>query len=256
MSKKKSKKGKPTASGKPRRTGGAKASKRPAPKRPARPSRLKVRAVAATPSPVATIGRPWSVAPTRIEKLSDVELNGLMSHLLLAEARRAGADVTRVIVNNQLKAGDEGCDAESPAATPSEWLGEKATCWQLKAGGAGMPSRLRGEAKKPIPRAFLARGDRFVVIASECSNGSKGEADRLKQLTDDARAVGIKKPNIDVLGSERLATWVSEHPAVAEIVAPLGGPWATLEHWLNDPHHKNPWSATSDQVKQVAATRA
>jgi len=43
------------------------------------------------------------------------------------------------------------------------------TCWQLKAGAAGEPAELKGEVLKKIPRATLARGGAYIVVASRAS---------------------------------------------------------------------------------------
>jgi hypothetical protein len=61
----------------------------------------------------------------------------------------------------------------------------------------------------------LISSGRFVVVASGSTNGKKGEDDRLAKLTADAVAAMIPTEQIEVIGSERLANWCNQHPAVA-----------------------------------------
>jgi hypothetical protein len=156
------------------------------------------------------------VSPERIAHLGDAELSELMIDLLRAQAHRCGSPLSEVRVNTEGKAKDDGCDGwTAKPGTKDDWLGETDTCWQLKAGTSGTPARLRSEVGKPLPKKTLEDGGRFVVVASGSNNGKKGETDRLKTLTDEASGAGAPTERIDVIGSERLAVWCNQNPAVA-----------------------------------------
>lgn len=194
------------------------------------------------------------VSQERIASLGDDDLNLLMTELLRDHAYRCGSPPGEVRVNTEGKAGDEGCDGWSGTVTVAdEWFGLGPTCWQFKAGSAGFPSRLTGEVTKAIPKATLTSGGRFVVVASGSTSGKKGEEDRRKILRDEAAASGIPTANIDVIGSERLATWCNLHPAVAaRWAARPSGLW-TLADWANAEVHRVPWQASEAVTAELKA---
>ena len=196
------------------------------------------------------------VSPTRISRLSDVELNELMSELLCAHAYRCGARISEVRVNTDGQAKDDGSDGWSPKPPiTDEWFGSTNTCWQFKAGTAGQPSRLKGEIKKRIPRDTLRAKGRFVVVASGSTNGKKGEQDRLKTLRTDGKAAKLSVKQIDVFGSERIAGWCNQFPAVAARWA--GRPVGLLrfEDWSKNDQHQAPWQAIPAIHQQIADLR-
>ncbi len=146
--------------------------------------------------------------------MNEQELGELMNLLLRAQALRSGSPLDQIRVNTEEKAGDEGCDAWTAApTTPDPWLGSSETCWQLKAGTAGQPGRLVGEVTKAIPAETLANGGRFVVVASQSVSGRGGDLKRKQILVQEAGEEYAS--HIDVLGSERLAEWCTQHPAIA-----------------------------------------
>lgn len=197
------------------------------------------------------------VSPERIAAMSDEDLNALMRQLLQAQAYRCDSPLNEIRVNTEGKAADDGCDAWSAKpATPDSWLGSTDTCWQFKAGTAGAPARLAGEVIKGIPTETLTCGGRFVVVASGSKNGKKGEGARLAKLIAVARKKNLPTDKIDVIGSERLAGWCNQHPAVAAHWAgrPLGL-W-TLEDWSNSEVHQVPYQASATVQLQIDARRA
>lgn len=193
------------------------------------------------------------VSPDRIAHLGDTELSELMRDLLRAQAHRCGSPLSEVRVNTEDKAADDGCDAwTAKPATKDEWLGESATCWQLKAGSAGTPAKLKGEVGKKIPTETLEAGGRFVVIAAGSTSGIKGERDRLDTLTDEASALGLPTKCIEVIGSERLASWCNQHPAVAARWAGRPDGLWTLPVWSSAEVHQVPWQAPDSVMKEIA----
>lgn len=223
---------------------------------PASPSGAGVGVTTVPPPPaVSSSPLPWSVSPIRIKHWTDTQLTAAIRRLINAEAYVCGADVSHIQVNAEEKARDEGCDAWTPAPPKrSRWLGSSATCWQLKAGEAGQPARIAAEVGKPIPRAMLNRGERFVVVASGSVGGKSARADRLRVLEQEARRLGIKAGIIDVLTSESLAAWLDEHPAVAGEFTGLPPGVELLSDWVRDPQHRDPWFPTPAQAAMVQST--
>ncbi len=196
------------------------------------------------------------VSPERIAALDEADLSTLMRDLLSAHAHRCNATVSEIRVNTEGLAKDDGSDGWSPTPPASDpWFGATATCWQFKAGSAGEPARLTGEVTKRIPRETLASGGRFVVVASGSTNGKKGEEARLEMVRGDAQATGLAVGGIDVLGSERLANWCNQHPAVAARWAGRPEGLWRLEDWARSDEHSVPWQPNSSTVKEIEARR-
>lgn len=223
------------------RSGKKKPKKSP---KPARKKQDRERAgSAAVPRPLNVASPyPWAVTEALVRHLSDVQLRNLMRDLLIDEAYRSGADVSKVWVNAETKAGDDGADGLTPAGRTSiQWLGDAETCWQLKAGAAGQASKLKGEITKPIPANILKAGGRFVLIASAAGDGAKGIAARKKQLVAEAKRAKLPTNRIEVLNSESLASWINEHPAIASELRGLPRGFASLKDWANHPTYRDPW---------------
>jgi hypothetical protein len=193
------------------------------------------------------------VSPERIARLNDADLSEMMRGLLRAEAHRCLSP--KWSVNTQDKASDDGCDGwtETPELD-GLWLGRAPTCWQFKSGVAGEPARLEGEILKPIPRETLLAGGRFVLVASGCTNGVKGERTRLKTLRGEASKAGLPTDNVVVLTSERLSNWCNQIPAVAARWAGRPeGLWA-LDDWSAADVHQVAFHA-SDSVRSALEGR-
>lgn len=195
------------------------------------------------------------VAAERIKRLSDVELGELMGQLLRAHSYRCRAPLSEVRVNTEEKAADGGADAWSgKPETCDEWFGDEETCWQLKAGSAGSPAALKGEVLKELPRGTLAQGGRFVLVATGSTNGTRGERKRLNTLTTEAEAAGIPTDRIAVIGSERLAEWCNQHPAIAARWANRPDGLWSLSDW-QDQEHQAPWQAMEPMLSSLESYR-
>ena len=195
------------------------------------------------------------VTALRIATLSDADLNELMGHLLGAQSYRCGCPDASI--NAQVDAADAGCDGWSAQpAKPDRWLGTTDTCWQFKAGTAGQPARLAGEVEKPIPRRTLEQGGRFVVVTSGSTSGPSGAHRRRGKLIDDARRAGLPTDKIDVYGSEKLAEWCNQHPAVAArwTLVPEGL-W-TFDDWARSEEHRIPFQASPRIESDLSRARA
>nr|VFK17516.1 MAG: hypothetical protein BECKLFY1418C_GA0070996_103233 [Candidatus Kentron sp. LFY] len=196
------------------------------------------------------------ISPERIAHMGDSDLGELMQDLLRAQAYRCGSPVSEVRVNTEDKAKDDGCDGwTGKPEIADDWLGDADTCWQLKAGKAGEPARLKGEVLKSIPKKTLEAGGRFVVVASGSTNGKKGEEDRLKALRDKAKALGIPTDRIAVIGSERLAIWCNQNPAVAARWAGRPKGLQTLADWSCAEPHQVPWQASDAITDEIEKQR-
>lgn len=207
-----------------------------------------------TQNPVMSSGHrhPLQVSKRTISRLSDEELDTLVDELLRASCYRSGADATKVIVNTESKAKDEGCDAWSPCPfEPDDWLGNEETCWQLKAGKAGEPSKLKGEVGKQIPMQTLKDGGRFVVVASGSTAGESGKRARLEILVTEAQDLGIPSDKIHVFGSENLTDWCNEFPAISARWSGHTAEFDTLERWRQSDIHQVKWQASSEITRQI-----
>jgi hypothetical protein len=203
---------------------------------------------------------PWAVTEELVRHLNDTHLRDVMRDLLVAESYRTGADVSKAIVNAETKASDEGEDGTSAAAPKSQtWLSDVVTCWQLKAGVAGQPAKLRNEITKPKPAATLRAGGRFVVVASAAVDGAKGIASRKAILLADAKKARLPTGHVDVYTSEQLASWINEHPAIAAGLRGVPQGFSLLRDWENYPSHRDPWVSSTaldaklDQLRRATA---
>jgi hypothetical protein len=192
----------------------------------------------------------------RIAAMGDTDLNELMNDLLHAQAHRCHSPREEVRVNTEDKAKDGGCDGWTALPKIKDsWLGQSDTCWQFKAGSAGTPARLKGEIGKSIPKETLAKGGRFVVVASGSKSGKRGENDRLEILRSEATALGLPIDKIDVIGSERLTTWCNQNPAVAARWSGRPQGMWTLSDWTNTEVHRVPWQASENVAAELASQR-
>ncbi len=192
-----------------------------------------------------------------IAAMNEEDLNKLMTQLLIAQAYRCDSQLNKICVNTEVKAKDDGCDAWSPKPKINDrWLGNTVTCWQFKTRKAGNPARLKGEVTKPIPKKTLANGGRFVVVTSGSTNGKKGEADRLAILIKEAKTAKLPTSRIEVVGSERLAIWCNQHPAIAAYWSGKPSGLWTLESWMNSDEHQVPWQAAAPIHSEIVARRA
>lgn len=183
------------------------------------------------------------VSPVRIAALNDAELHALLRALLSAQSYRCGC--ANAIVNTEAGAADDGCDGWSARpAHDDPWLGSANTCWQFKAGSAGQPAKLPGEVTKPMPRRTLQAGGRFVVVASGSKAGQAGVRRRLDRLRIAADGAGIPSRNIEVYGSERLAEWCNQHPAVAARWAGAPAGLQPFDDWARSEVHRIPYQET------------
>ena len=193
------------------------------------------------------------VSPRRIAQLDDADLNELMRELLSAQASRCGcADAS---VNTDLNASDAGCDGWSARPeTEDRWLGNTHTCWQFKAGKNGEPAKLRGEVTKPMPRQTLQEGGRFVVVASGSTAGEAGVRRRRERLRSAAEEAQIPSRNIEVYGSEKLAEWCNQHPAVAARWTGVPDGLQRFDDWAASEVHRTPYKKTAQITSELSAT--
>lgn len=167
-------------------------------------------------APSEALSRPWRVSEDMLAKATDATLKPILRDLLLAEAIRAGCDLSRVRINVDDRAPDDGADAMTPKpAMASIWLGDSETCWQIKVGTAGEPARLKAEVAKPLPSATLRAGGRLVVIATSSTSGEAGHRARLNALVAAGRRAKVPVDRIEVYVTDTLARWLEQHPGIA-----------------------------------------
>ena len=183
------------------------------------------------------------VSSSLVARLDDIRLNELMGHLLPAQGYRCGCP--DAYADADVDARDKGCDGwNAPPAKADRWHGNTATCWQFKAGRKGEPAQVADEIAKPIPRRTLEQGGRFVLVASGSTGGLRGVEDRRKELVKSAQSAGLPTERIEVYGSEQLAVWCNQHPAVASRLpgAPTGL-W-TVDRWERSEEHRIHYQAS------------
>lgn len=206
-----------------------------------------------TPIPKSAL----QVQPEQIKHLSDVKLLGLMLKLLHTEAYRSKADISKVVVNAEVKATDAGCDAFTPAPQQqSIWLGDTETCWQFKAGRNGEPKKLEGEVTKDEPSRILRAGGRFVVITGGSVAGEPGRKARRDVLIREAKAAGLPTDKIDVYTSENLAIWCNETPSLAAEIRGMPAGLVPLDRWRTQKAHIEDWFPSDAQSGTIAQLRA
>lgn len=195
------------------------------------------------------------VSSSLVASLDDVLLNELMGHLLPAQGYRCGC--RDAYANAEVDARDKGCDGwNAPPAKPDRWLGETATCWQFKAGRKGEPAQIADEVVKPIPYRTLQQGGRFVLVASGSTSGRSGVEERRERLVEGAHRAGLPTDNIEVYGSEQLAVWCNQHPAVAaRLTAAPAGLW-TVDRWERSEEHRLPYQASPRIASDLALARS
>lgn len=187
------------------------------------------------------------VSARRVGELDEIGLGVLMLQLMCAQAYRCSLPTSSIIVNSEETAKDDGCDGWTDAPPVlDERLGSTDTCWQFKAGGAGAPSRSKGEVRKFIPAVTLGEGGRLVVVAGGSNNGVKGENDRRAVLVNEAKLARVPHKRTCVRGSEQLASWCNEHPAVAAELARRPSGLGKLGDWANSDDRQSPWHSTPD----------
>ena len=192
-------------------------------------------------SPSSIFRSALHVSPQRLALLlTHTDLNELMRQLLHVQAYRCGCPDASV--NAEVRAPDDGCDGWSEQPEQADrWLGNTATCWQFKAGTAGQPRRLTGEVEKDRPRRTLQQGGRFVVVASGSTGGKRGTDRRRQTLVAAARHAGLPAENIEVYGSEQLAEWCNQYPAIAARWADRPEGLWTWDDWAQSDEHQVPY---------------
>lgn len=157
---------------------------------------------------------PWELEGDALDRLSDDQLRDLMEELIKSEALTCQMKVADIVIGDQIKATDDGCDGKTPTSDgSSDYLPAEVTCWQFKAGQNGTPSKLKGEVLKKIPRETLKGGGVYIVIANT-SPGEKGEKLRLAVLKKEAKKTRIPVGKIRVYGREKLVGWCNRFMAI------------------------------------------
>jgi hypothetical protein len=191
------------------------------------------------------------VSAKEIANLDEVQLRELVFRFCRFETALSKGDTARVLFPSEVKAADDGCDGSTPGNDgSSRWLPAGATCWQLKAGQAGEPGRLRGEITKAIPREYLLRGDHYALVASGCQGGERQIRKRLAVLSREANRAKLPTDKIGVLGAEALAAWCNERPTIGRWLLQRGG-MTSVDEWGSDPLHGIPYRDSPSRKGQL-----
>ena len=107
-----------------------------------------------------------------------------------------------------------------------------------------------------MPHQTLREGGRFVVVASGSTSGEAGVRRRKAKLVSAAEEAGIPSRNIEVYGSEKLAEWCNQHPAVAARWAGLPEGLHRFDDWAGSEVHRTPYKETTQITSELSATLA
>jgi len=80
-----------------------------------------------------------------------------------------------------------------------------------------------------------------VVVASGSTGGKPGTDHRRQKLVDAARQAGLPAENIEVYGSENLAEWCNQYPAIAARWAGRSEGLSTWDDWAQSGEHRVPY---------------
>ena len=177
----------------------------------------------------------FNVDPSQIEKLDSNQLVELLKKLLHAEAQNAGISLRGVSVPLQITIPDGGEDARiswQGGLEQTDYLPSRFCIFQSKATKAANmgPAEWKKEVwtkfsqKKDAIRELndavkkvIAENGSYIGFTTAILVGSKKEA-RIKGIKEGIQEAGAN-PNllkaIDIYDANKIAEWVSEHPAVA-----------------------------------------
>lgn len=179
-----------------------------------------------------------------IIQLTASQLPELVNDLIYAEkfqAARQGIEI-HVSVSSRTAASDGGCDIFTKVADGQSWgrieAGE--TCWQLKSGSAGQPSKIEHEVAKKVPKTTLNSGGHYKLVAS-AADGEGARTARLASLEQGARREHLSPSNISVMLANDIAEWCEEHPAL--VCKHIGGPpqLRLFGDWSRFELHRGRW---------------
>lgn len=175
----------------------------------------------------------FSISSSQIEKLDSKELVELLKKLLHAEAQRSGISLRGVSVPLQITVPDGGEDARiswvegfeqtnylpsrfcifQAKATDPEPAGWKKEVWTKGTQKKGVAPKLLNEA---VTKAIAENGS-YIGFTSAVLIGTKYDKriDGIKQGILDAGADPDQLKTIDIYDANKIADWVSQHPAIA-----------------------------------------
>ena len=174
----------------------------------------------------------FEVAPSRIEDLDSAQFVNLLRRLLHAEAQKTGISLRGVSVPLQITVPDGGEDARiswDGGRSQTDYLPSRFTIFQSKATDpkpAGWKKEVWSESSKKtgvvrklndaVTTAIAQQGS-YVGFTSIALGGIKTDR-RIEGIREGIREAGGKPEElaaIDIYDANKIAQWVSKHPAVA-----------------------------------------
>lgn len=195
----------------------------------------------------------FDIFPSQIKSLDSKQLVELLKKLLHAEAQRAGISLRGVSVPLQITISDGGEDARiswTGGLEQTDYLPSRFTVFQSKAtdpGPAGWRKEVwtKGSQKKGVARELNEAASKassehgsYVGFTSSLVIGTKYDK-RIDGIKDGIREAGADPDHlnaIDIYDANKIASWASQHPAVAvwlnELQSGLGlKSFRTIESW-------------------------
>ncbi len=174
----------------------------------------------------------FDVSSSQIESLDSKQLVELLKKLLHAEAQRSGISLRGVSVPLQITVPDGGEDARISwigGFEQTDYLPSRFCVFQAKAtdpGPAGWKKEVwtKGSQKKGAVRTLneamtkaIAENGSYIGFTSAVVIGTKydGRIEGIKQGIREAGANPNQLKNIDIYDANKIADWVSQHPAIA-----------------------------------------
>lgn len=199
---------------------------------------------------------PWEIDGDELRGLGPDDLVKLVQRLFDAEAQRCGMSKSNYSVGVNPNASDGGCDAYTPATNgESDFIPTEETCWQLKSGDASQVARLTANQETAKSRAVevLSRGGAYRLIASGSSTGRHGELERETALIEIAKNKGLPTDKIRVIGSEELARWCSQFPAIIKRLSKIPTNLLTFDEWSADPYFSTKYYSNNEMKAALSA---
>jgi len=185
---------------------------------------------------------PLRITERDVQRLTAVQLVGLLNRLLRIEGRLLGMSQADIATSLAETAPDGGVDARvQNAPAGSDWIPEGLSVWQSKSGAAPGPAALKKEFDKPGVQAALGAGGAYRVWLGDDVNAGAGQTNRRNALVDKCTEKDIDAGRCAILFAGQVAEWANRFPAVVTEIWKLPGDdlrtwdgWANMQRYRQD----------------------
>ena len=187
----------------------------------------------------------FEITKAHISLLSDTDLRTMVGLLCEAELRRRSLPTVSVTYGGHQDASDGGLDVRvslDPATHIASPIPRPSSGYQVKAEPMG-PAAITEEMKpkgnlRTICRELADAGGAYIIASSKSSVADVALSNRLRAMKDAvAELPNASALHLHFFDSNRLATWVRDHPGmVLWVREKIGQPlrqWRPYEQWTN-----------------------